>query len=187
MKFIPVLTKSEASWGIIAVILVGLLVASSARNLSPDPSQIQAAASVRSSDILVDGLRCLSIDPRKVIVNEQTYSEPRLVETIAEILPVKAVLFDADVGTCPWEFFVTVVTGKVSAVRLHGQPAEYLVAIGICERTPNVTLHPGKCINKNIYVFNSGIAPHELLTTALEGLARSQAKEWEVFGRARPQ
>jgi hypothetical protein len=180
-------SKSEISWGVFAVLSVGLLVAFAARNFSTDPTKIQVAASVNSSDILVDGLRCLSIDPRKVIVDEKNYSEPNLVETIGKILPVRAVLFDADVGTCPWGFFATVVTGRVSAVRLHGQPAEYLVSIGICERTPNRTLYPGNCTNKNIYVFNSGVAPHELLVTALAGLAKSQAKDWEVFQSARPQ
>jgi hypothetical protein len=181
MPRLLVLGKSKALWSVAVVVVAVLLVASAALRDDRRPSKLRAAASLNSSDIRIDGLRCLSVDPQKVVVDQKQYSDPRLVETIVDILSIKAVVLDADNTTCPWGFFVTVVPGLVSAVRLHGEPAKYLVSIGVCERTSRGTLNPGKCLNKNIYFFNSDIEPRGLLSVALVGLARSQTQKWEEF------
>ena len=181
------LRKSKALWSVAVVTVAVLVVASAALRDDGLPGKLRAAVSQSSSDIRIYGLRCLSVDPHNVVVDQKQYSDPRLVETIVDILSIKTVLLEADNMTCPWGFFVTVVPGLVSAVRLHGEPARYLVSIGVCERKPGGALNPGKCLNKNVYVFNSDVEPHGLLSVALVGLARSQTQAWEVFQSTRSQ
>ena len=180
------LPKSKAFWGLTIVLVFGLVVALAVSGVGPESGQLQAAASLNTSAVSIDDLRCLSIDPHNVVVDRKEYRDPGLVEEIANTLPVRAVLPGVDSGTCPWGFFVTVVPGLISAVQYHGRSARYLVSIGVCERTAAGTLIAGKCLNKNIYVFNSNVEPRGLLSVALAGLAKSQANEWEVFQSARP-
>jgi hypothetical protein len=175
MQRLLLLRKSKAFWSVTVVVVVGSVVALAVWN-----------AALNTSAVNIDGLRCLSIDPQKVVVDQKEYQDPGLVEEIADTLPVKTVLLGADSGTCPWGFFVTVVPGLISAVQYHGRSARYLVSIGVCERTAAGTLIAGKCLNKNIYVFNSDVEPRGLLSVALAGLASSQVNEWEVFQSTRP-
>jgi hypothetical protein len=172
---------SKSFWGVSVVLVVGLITALPMWSVDSGPTRLQAAASLNYSAVNINGLQCLSIDPHKVVFDQKDYSDPKLVETIVDILSIKTVLFNADYETCPWGFFVTIVPGQVSAVRFEGQSAENLVSIGICERTHTGTLSPSKCLNKNIYVFSSHVEPHELLSAALVGLARLQTKKWEMF------
>jgi hypothetical protein len=180
------LAKGKAFWGITVVVAIGLVVAIEIWRVDSNPTELQAAAAVNTSAVSIDGLRCLSIDPRKVVVDQKEYWGAGLVEAIADTLPVKAVLLDANYETCPWGFFVTVVPGLISAVQYHGRSARYLVSIGVCERIATGTLIAGKCLNKNIYIFNSDVEPRDLLLVALAGLARSQVDEWEVFQTTKP-
>lgn len=186
MRQALLLRKSRAFWSVAVVLLVGLVVGLAVWGVDPYPNQFVAAVSLNCSTIRIDGVNCLSIDPHKVVFDEKDYSDPKLVEAIVDILSIKTVLFNADYATCPWGFSVTVVPKTIPAVRYNGQFARYLVSIGICERTA-WSLNPDKCVNKNIYVFNPRVEPHELFSLALVGLARPQASKWEVFQSKKPQ
>jgi hypothetical protein len=175
--------KSDAFWSAAAavILLCGSIIGYLMKGGGPDPNQFWAAASMNQSAIDMDGVSCLSVDSHKVVFDRKEYSDPRLPEAIVGNLPIKNVLFNVDYATCPWGFFVTVVPGQVSAVRYQDLFAQYLVSIGLCERTPNGRMNPNRCTTKNIYVFNPRVEPHELILLALVGLAKSQTSEWEVF------
>jgi hypothetical protein len=126
-------------------------------------------------------------DPHKVVFDQKDYWDPKLIEAIVDTLSIKPVLFNADYATCPWEFFVTVVSKMIPAVRYNGQFARYLVSIGICERTLNGSINSNECLSKNIYVFNPRVEPHELFSLALVGLAKPQVSELDAFQSKRPQ
>jgi hypothetical protein len=187
MRPLPLLRKSKAFWSVTAVFLVGLVVGLVVWGVDPDPNQFTAAAALNYSTIRIDRVSCLSIDPHKVVFDKKDYSDPKLVETIVDILSIKTVLFNADYATCPWSFSVTVVPKTIFAVRYDGQFARYLVSVAICDRFVDGSINPNKCVNKNIYVFNPRVEPHELFSLALVGLARPQASKWEVFQSKRPQ
>jgi len=175
--------KSDAFWSgaAVVVLLGGLVISSLMKGDDPDPKNFWAAAAMNQSAIDIKSISCLSVDSHKVVFDRENYSDPRLLESIVENLPIENVLFDVDYATCPWGFFVTVVPGQVSAVEYQGLFAQYLVSIGLCERTPNGRMNPNRCTTKNIYVFNPRVEPHELFLLALVGLAKSQVDEWEVF------
>jgi hypothetical protein len=175
------LLRKGVLWSATAVLLVGVSIGLAAWGVDANPKQFLAAAALNDSAVRIDGVSCLSIGPHGVVFDQKDYSDPQLVDAIVETLAIKTVLFDADFKTCPWGFFVTVVPGLVSAVRFGAQSARYLVSIGICERTIDGTLNPSKCLDKNVYVFNPNVGPHELFAVALVGLAKSQSNEWEVF------
>jgi hypothetical protein len=181
------LRKSKAFWSVAVVLLVGLVVGLVVWGIDPDPNQFLAAAALNDSAVRVDGVSCLSIDPHKVVFDQKDYFDPKLVETIVDILSIKTVLFNANYATCPWGFSVTVVPRTIYAVRYNGRFARYLVSIGICERTVNGRMNPNKCLSKNVYVFNPRVEPHELFLLALVGLARPQASELEAFQSKKPQ
>jgi hypothetical protein len=126
-------------------------------------------------------------DPHKVVFDQKDYWDPKLIEAIVDTLSIKPVLFNADYATCPWEFFVTVVSKMIPAVRYNGQFARYLVSIGICERTLNGSINSNECLSKNMYFFNTRVEPHELFSLALVGLARPQVSELDAFQSKRPQ
>jgi len=180
--------KDDAFWsGLIVVVLLGGLVAASLMKwFDPTPNEFWAVASKNQSAIDLYGVSCLSVDSQKVVFDRKDYSDPKLLEAIVGTLPIKNVLFNVDYGTCPLGFFVTVVPGQVSAVRYQGLVAEYLVSIGVCERTSNGRMNPNRCTDKNIYVFNPRVEPHELFALALVGLAKPQTDEWEVFKVRKP-
>jgi len=181
------LKKSKAFWSGAIVLLVGLVVGLVVWGVDPDPNQFLAAVSLNYSTVRIDDVSCLSIDPHKVVFDQKDYWDPKLVEAIVDTLSINPVLFNADYATCPWGFFVTVVPRTIPAVRYNGQFARYLVSIGVCERTLNGSMNPNKCINKNIYVFNPRVEPHELFSLALVGLAKPQASKFEAFQSKRSQ
>lgn len=177
----PSLLKSKAFWSATLAFFVCLDVGFLAWSLDRDPDRFQAVASLNYSTIRFDQVACLSIDPHKVVFDKKDYSDPELVKSIANILSIKTLLFNADYATCPWGLTAVVVPGTIFAVRYGVWPARYLVSVAICERTATGSLNPDKCISKNIYVFNWRAKPQELFTLGLIGLVRPQASEWEAF------
>jgi hypothetical protein len=145
------------------------------------PTQIQATSALNYSTINFNEVNCLSIDPHKINFDRREYSDPHLVESIADILSVKDILFDAEYTTCPWGLIETVVPKIVYAVRHGVWPAQYLVSAAVCERTANGRLDSDKCLSTNVYVFNWRTKPHELLSIALVGLTRSMTQDWKLF------
>ena len=165
----------------LAVVGLGLTVGLVFLRLDRGPDEFLAVAALNYSTINYDKVNCLSIDPHKVVFDGTEYSDPELPESISNVLSIKNVLSNADFATCPWGFFVTAVPGTIFAVRYGVRPAMYLVSIGICERRADGRLNPDKCVNKNVYVFNWRVAPHELFSIGLIGLSRLQTEEWEAF------
>ena len=181
------LRKNKFFWSITFAVLAGLIVGLMVWKDDTDSKQFRAVVSLGDSGVRIYGVSCLSIDQHRVIFDRKDYSDPTLVEAIVDILAIKTVVFNADYGICPWGFFVTVVPGLEPAVRLDGQPARFLISTGICMRTQSGTLNPSKCLNKNVYVFNADVGPHELFSIALVGLARSQSNKREMFQGKRRQ
>ena len=152
-----------------------------------NPTPLLGAASRGQTYVGITSINCLSIEPHKVVFDRKEYWNPKLPEEIVDRLGIKTVLLNADYAACPWSFFATVVPETVSAVRYNDQAAQYLVSIGICQRNVDGSINPGKCLTKNIYVFNSSLVlysrpdPLELLSLALDGLASLQTNEFEMF------
>jgi hypothetical protein len=174
--------KSKAFWFIAAIIFVGLSIGPAVWAFDQYPTQFQATSSLNYSTINFNEVYCLSIDPHKVYFDGKEYSDPYLADSIAEILSVRNIQFDADYNTCPWELIETVVVKAVYSVRQGVWPAQYLVSAAVCERTAKGRLDPDKCLNTNVYVFNWSAKPHELLSMGLVGLMRSKTQDWELFG-----
>jgi len=168
-------------WGLASVLVVGFVVALYASGVGSNPNQLLAVVSTNQKSITVGWLSCLSVDPHKVVFDERDYWDDKLLGEIADKLSVRAVSLNAAPAACRWGFFATVVPGVVSAIRYNGQPAQYLISIGVCERTVDGSMNPNECVNKNVYVFNQRVAPHDLLSVALAGLASSQTDEYEMF------
>lgn len=182
---LSLLRQSKGSWGVAAALLIGLVAGLTLWDVDPSPGQLLAAASLNDSAVRIGGVSCLSIAPHKVVFDKKDYSDPKLVEEIADTFSIKTVLFGADYATCPWNFFVTVVPGTIPAVRYNGVSAKYLVSIGVCDRAVDGSVNPNKCLSKNVYVFNPRVEPHELFSLALVGLAKPQASKWEAFQKKR--
>ena len=151
------------------------------------PGPLLGAASTNQAYVSVADVNCLAIEPHKVVFAQKDYWNPKLPEEIVDRLGIKTVLLNADYAACPWSFFATVVPGTVSAVRYNDEAAQYLVSIGICQRNVDGSINPNKCLNKNIYVFNSRLVLHSrpdplaLFSLALDGLATRQTNEWEMI------
>jgi hypothetical protein len=174
-------SKRDDVWGGASVLLVGFVVALYALGVGSTPNnQLLAAVSTHQKEITVGWLSCLSIDPHQVVFDERYYWDEKLLGEIADKLSVKVVLPSADYAACRWGFFATVVPGVVSALKYNGEPAQYLISIGVCERRVDGSM-TNKCVNKNVYVFNRRVAPHDLFSFALVGLARSQTDEFDMF------
>jgi hypothetical protein len=62
MQRLLLLSKSKTFGVATAVVVIGSALA--VQGADPDPDQLQAAASLNTSAVSLDGLRCLSIDPR---------------------------------------------------------------------------------------------------------------------------
>jgi hypothetical protein len=174
--------KSKAFWFIVAIFFVGLPIGLAVWAFDQYPTKIQATSSLNYSTINFNEVNCLSIDPHKIHVDRREYSDPHLVDSIADILSVREIWFDADYTRCPWGLIDTVVPKTVYAVRHGVWPAQYLVSAGICERTASGRLDPDKCLSTNVYIFNWSAKPHELLSMGLVGLTRSKTQDWELFG-----
>jgi hypothetical protein len=180
------LRKSKAFWGVIALLLVGLVLGLVVWG-DPDPNQFLAAALLNDSSVRIDHVSCLSVDPHKVMFDQKDFSDPKLVESIVGTLSISAVSFNANYAKCPWSFFAVVVPRWTFGVRYNGHFARYLVSIGICERNVDGSINPNKCLSKNIYVFNPRVEAHDLFSIGLVGLARTQANQWEAFQSTRSQ
>jgi hypothetical protein len=179
LRPIPLVNKiAFVAWGLIAACFGVWAFAMYAPDFS---AEYVAAATQNDAAFRVSDFSCVSIDPHKVVYDQKEYIDPELAKAITDVLSIKNVFFDADATTCPWHFFITGISRRISAVRFYGSPALYLVSIGICERKPDGHVNPNKCLSKNIYVFNRNVEPHKLFSLALVGLARSQATELEGY------
>jgi hypothetical protein len=176
--------KSKALRLIAPIFFVGLSIGPAVQAFEQYPTQIQATSHLNYSTINFNEVSCLSIDTHKIQFDRREYSDPRLVASIADILSVRDVRFDADDATCPWGLIETVVPKIVYAVRRGVWPAQYLISAAICGRSANGHLNPDKCLNTNVYVFNWSAKPHELLWMGLVGLTRSKTQDWELFERS---
>jgi len=137
-------------------------------------------ASTNYSTIEYDKVACVSIGPHDLRVEGKDSPDPKLADSIATVLSIKSVLFGATSSQCSWVFFVEAVPGPISAVRHGIVPAQYLIAVGICERIDDSRVDPNKCLNKNVYVFNRRLKPHDLFRIAVVGL-KPDTKEKQVF------
>jgi len=180
LRPIPLVNKiAFGAWGLVAACFAVWAFAMYAPDFS---AEYVAAASQNDATFRVSDFSCVSIDShRGVHYDQKEYVDPELAKAITDVLSIKNVFFDADVTTCPWYFFITGISGRISAVRFDGGSALYLVSIGICERKPDGRVNPNKCLSKNIYVFNRNVEPHTLFLLALVGLARPQATESEAY------
>ena len=174
------LMKKIAIWACVVVAVCGVIFAVV---YEPDFSNEYVAVTARgSANFQLDHVTCVSIDSRHgVIFDEQEYPDPKLSEAISQILSIKNVMFDVDNRACPWSFSITGITGTIYAVRYNDRFAKYLVSLGVCTRSPNGLPNPNDCVEKNIYVFNPRLPPHQLFLVALTGLAKLQVNEWEAF------
>ena len=144
------------------------------------PDEFRAAASTNYSTIEYDKITCVSIGPHDLRVGGKDIPDPKLAKFIVEVLSIESVLFDAAYLQRSWLFFVEAVPGSVSAVRGGILPAQYLMAVGICQRINDSHVDPNKCVNKNVYVFNWRVKPHDLFRIAVVGLKPETANE-EIF------
>ena len=174
--------KSKLSWFVVPIFFAGLSIGPAVWAFDKYPTKIQATSSLNYSTISFNEVNCLSIDAHKIIFERREYSDPHLVDSIADILSVRDIRFETDHTTCPWGLVETVVPKTIYAVRLGIWPAQYLVSAAICGRTTNGRLDPDKCLNTNVYVFNWSAKPHDLLSMGLVGLTRSKTQDWELFG-----
>ena len=167
--------------GLAAVLAVGILVASYGLGLYLNSDRLVAAVATNQKRITVGWLSCLSVVAHNVVYAGRDYWDDSLLGEIADKLAVKVVLANADYAACRWSFFAVVVPGVIRAVRYNGDAAQYLISIGVCERSVDGSMNASECVNKNVYVFNQSVTPHDLYSVALVGLAKSQTAEWEVF------
>lgn len=142
--------------------------------------EFRATAFTNYSTIAYDKVICVSIGPHDLRVGAEDIPDPKLAKSITDVLSIKSVLLDAAYSQCPWVFFVEAVPGSVSAVRDGVLPAQYLIAVGICERINDSRVNPNKCLNKNVYVFNWSVKPHDLFRIAIVGL-KPGTKDAEEF------
>lgn len=155
---------------VIAISFLALLIGLVVLSLEWPPSEIRAAASLNYSTIDYAKVTCVSIAPHHVIVEGRNTPDPRLAKLITDILSIKTVLFDASYSECPWDFFINVTPGTVYGVRNGFVLAQYLMAVGICERTDDRHVDANKCLSKNVYVFNWRATPHDLFKVGIIGL-----------------
>jgi hypothetical protein len=117
-------------------------------------------------------------------LNRKDYFDPALAKSIADTLSIKRILLDAAYSECPWTFFAVVVPGTTSGMFDGFFPAQYLVSVGICERTDDKNVNPNKCVNKNVYVFNWRVKPHDLFRIGITALKPETKDKKEFIVRA---
>lgn len=144
-------------------------------------SEIRAAVVWDQLELQLDRLHCLSVNPRRIVFNERQYPSEKLVSTIGAQLAIPRIYVNANVAECPWGFSLSGEKRNIFAVRYREEIAHYVLSVGICERVPDGTLNPDRCLVKSIYVFNSNVGVDALFSVALTGLARKQTSEWEAF------
>jgi hypothetical protein len=173
----------KASLGAAIILTIGLIGGLFIWGIDPDPSNFVAVAAADHPRIPIDRVSCLAIGPHDVVYDRKAYLDPGLPEAIGNALSIRTVLPGADCWACRWGFDFTVVPKVEHSVAYYGLPAQYLVSVAICERFLNGRMNPSKCVSKNIYVFTPRVAPHDLLLIALDGMAKKQKDEWELFRR----
>ncbi len=132
-------------------------------------------------EIQLDRLHCLSVDPRRVVFNERQYPSEKLLSTIGAQLAIPRIYVNADVAECLWGLSLSGEKRNIFAVRYREEIAHYVLSVGICERMPDGTLNPDRCLSKSVYVFNRNVAVDQLFSVSLTGLARQQTSKWEAF------
>jgi hypothetical protein len=160
----------------VASVIIGLFVLF----LEWPASEIRAVAFTNYSTIDYNKVTCVSITPRGPTVEGKEIPDPKIPKLIADILSFKTVLAKAPYAACPWDFFINVAPGTDFAIHDGLLPAQYLVSVGICERIDDRRVNPSKCLNKNIYVFNWRVPPHDLFRAGLAGL-KPETKDEEEF------
>jgi transposase len=155
---------------VIAISFLALLIGLGLLYLEWPPSEIRAAASLNYSTIDYAKVTCVSIVPHQVVVEGKEATDPRLAKLITDDLSIKSVLFDAPYSQCPWDFFINITAGTEYSVRNGFSPAQYVIAVGICERTDDTHPNSDHCLNKNVYVFNWRANLHDLFRVAILGL-----------------
>src|SRR5579859_5486309 len=163
----------------VAILVVGLIFV-----ILRQPGELLAAASLNFSTIDYSKVTCVSIAPDGVTVEGKGTPDPKLAKFIADILSIKTVLFDAAYSECPWDFSVNVAPGPLAGIHYGLLPAQYLVSVGICERTGDAHVNPNKCLSKNVYVFNWRAKPHDLFKIGIIGLRPDTPDMEEIKMRA---
>lgn len=164
-----------------AFLLVVLLAVVLFRGDLERTSEIRAAVTWNQLELQLDQLHCLSIGPRDMVFNQQKYSSDDLIDKISTQLAIPHIYMNADAAKCPWGLSLVGEKRDTFAVRYRDEIAHYMMSADICERLPDGTPNPNRCLSKNVYVFNRNVAVDALFSIALTGLARKQTSEWEAF------
>jgi hypothetical protein len=144
-------------------------------------SELRAAVTWNQLELQLDRLHCLSVDPRGIVFNERQYPSERLVSTIGAQLAIPQIYVNAEAAKCPWDLSLSGEKRDIFAVRYRDEIARYVMSADICERLPDGTPNPNRCLSKNVYVFNRSVAVDAIFLVALTGLARKQTSKWEAF------
>src|SRR5579859_649516 len=115
----------------VAILVVGLIFV-----ILRQPDELLAAASLNFSTIDYSKVTCVSIAPDGVTVEGKDTPDPKLAKSIADILSIKTVLFDAAYSECPWDFSVNVAPGPLAGIHYGLLPAQYLVSVRARGRRP---------------------------------------------------
>jgi hypothetical protein len=180
-RLLSLLRENETAQSIaiaisVTVTVIGLVILL----LEWPPSEFRAVTSTNYSTIDYEKVTCVSIGPHDLRVGGKDIPDPKLAKFIAEALSIKSVLFDATYSQCPWLFFVEAVPGSISAAGGGILPAQYLMAVGICQRIDDGHVDLNRCLKKNVYVFNWRVTPHDLFRVAVVGL-KPETMDHEPF------
>ena len=180
-RLVLLLRKNETAQSIaIAISVASSIVGLVVLFLEWPVDEFRAIPHLAYSTISYDKVDCLSINSQSVTIEGQRYSDPSLAKSITDILSIKSVLFGATFSQCPWSFFANIVPGTDFVVHDGILPAQYLVSVGICQRIDDRHVNPGNCLNKNVYVFNWRVKPHDLFRIGLTAL-RPETQDKEEF------
>lgn len=180
-RLLLLLRNNETAQSVaIAISVAGVIIGLVVLFLEWPPTEIRAAVSTNYSTIEYDKVNCVSIGPHDLTVEGKDIPDPRLGKFITDTLSIRSVLFSAAYSECPWTFFINIAPGTNFAVHDGVLPAQYLVSVGICERTDDGRPNAGKCVNKNVYVFNWRVKPRDLFRVAIVGL-KPDTKDDEEF------
>jgi hypothetical protein len=180
-RLLFLLKNNETAQSIaIALSVAGFLIGLAVLFLGWPVDEFRAAASTNYSTIDYDKVNCVSIGPHDLRVGGKDIPDPKLAKSIVDVLSIKSILSSATYSQCPWTLYVNVVPGMTFDVSDGLLPAQYLVSVGICQRTDDGHVNPNKCLNKDVYVFNWRVEPHDLFRIGLFGL-KPETKEEEEF------
>ena len=146
-------------------LVVGVIVAALEKYLD----EVVAAVSTNFSRIDYSKVTCVSIGPHGLTREGKDTPDPKLANSITDILSIKTVLYGAAYSECPWDFFINATSGDLG-IHYGAVSPQYTLAVGICERIDDRRLDPGKCLSKNVYVFSPFVRLHDLFRIAVIGL-----------------